>query len=177
MKKSILTVITLALVLINMVLTVVMALTIMPQVKKANALVDKVASAIDLDVKSASGVSGNAAGTSLSDTEQKRIPAEEGKTLTLNLASDANGEKHYGSVYVTLLINPESDSYDSFSEGMGNNAYEGIITREIQTVCVKYTAEEMQTDLDDVEAAILERLRGQFGDDYIVGVKISGNYQ
>ena len=47
MKKNLMTVIILALVLVNLVLTAILAFTIIPQTRKSNQLIDKIASAID----------------------------------------------------------------------------------------------------------------------------------
>ena len=51
MKKNLMTVIILALVLVNLVLTAILAFTIIPQTRKSNQLIDKIASAIDLGWK------------------------------------------------------------------------------------------------------------------------------
>ena len=59
MKKSLLTVLTFALVLINLVLTGLMAFQIIPEVKNVNALISKVSSAMDLDMKVANAANGN----------------------------------------------------------------------------------------------------------------------
>ena len=48
MKKSVITLLTLVLVLVNLVLTALLTFTIMPETKKANELITKVADAIDL---------------------------------------------------------------------------------------------------------------------------------
>ena len=51
MKKNLMTVIILALVLVNLVLTAMLAFAIIPQTKKSNQLIDKIASAIDLELE------------------------------------------------------------------------------------------------------------------------------
>ena len=50
MKKNLLTIITFALVLVNIVLTSILTITIMPEVKKVNELVTRICDAIDLDL-------------------------------------------------------------------------------------------------------------------------------
>lgn len=57
MKKNLITVITLALVVVNLVLTVILTITILPETQKANELITKVCSAIDLDLESGSATS------------------------------------------------------------------------------------------------------------------------
>ena len=48
MKKNLMSVLILALVLVNLILTGILTITILPQTKKSNELVNKVCSAIDL---------------------------------------------------------------------------------------------------------------------------------
>lgn len=48
MKKNLITVIILALVLANLILTAILVFTIIPQTKKSNQLIDQVCSAINL---------------------------------------------------------------------------------------------------------------------------------
>ena len=58
MKKNLMTVIILALVLVNLVLTAILAFTIIPQTRKSNQLIDKIASAIDLELEDGRSSSG-----------------------------------------------------------------------------------------------------------------------
>ena len=61
MKKNLISVIILALVLTNLVLTALLIFSVLPQTKKANQLIEKVCKAIDLDLNSgaASGTTNN----------------------------------------------------------------------------------------------------------------------
>ena len=54
MKKNLITVIVLALVLVNLVLTAILTITILPETKKANELITQVCSAINLELNSGS---------------------------------------------------------------------------------------------------------------------------
>ncbi len=54
MKKNLITVMVLALVLVNLVLTALLTITIVPQTKKANELITQVCSAINLELQSGS---------------------------------------------------------------------------------------------------------------------------
>ena len=57
MKKNLISVLILALVLANLILTAILAFTIIPQTKKSNELIDQVCSAIDLELESGSNIS------------------------------------------------------------------------------------------------------------------------
>ena len=83
MKKNLISIIILALVVANFVLTALLVFTVLPQTKQANELISKVCSAIDLDLNS-----GSATGLSNVPIDQVEIyQVNEGATFTANLAS------------------------------------------------------------------------------------------
>ena len=76
MKKNLISVVILALVFANFVLTALLMFSVLPETKKANTLIEKVCSAIDLDLNS-----GAATGTSnISLMIRKFIKSAKGKT-------------------------------------------------------------------------------------------------
>ena len=56
MKKNLLSVLILALVLANLILSAILAFSIIPQTKKANELINKVCNAIDLELESGKNI-------------------------------------------------------------------------------------------------------------------------
>ena len=81
MKKNLITVVILALVVVNLVLTAVLTISIVPETKKANELITKVCSAIDLDL-----VAGDTAGSlSIDVADMKDYAVNTGGTMTINL--------------------------------------------------------------------------------------------
>ena len=89
MKKNLVTVITLALVLVNLVLTVVLTISIVPETKKANELITKVCGAIDLDLESGSATS--AENIPIEDLEVYNIEDK----MTINLKKGEDGKDHF----------------------------------------------------------------------------------
>ncbi|MBQ1720291.1 MAG: flagellar basal body-associated protein FliL, partial [Lachnospiraceae bacterium] len=73
MKKNLLTIITFALVLVNIVLTSILTITIMPEVKKVNELVTRICDAIDLDLQAATGAESTET-VSLENVESYNLP-------------------------------------------------------------------------------------------------------
>ena len=175
MRKSILTVITLALVLINLVLTVITSISILPEVRQVNSLITQIASAIDLDVQSASGASGGA-GISMDQLEPYLIPAD-GSNMTVNLKDSGDGKDHYASMTVTLSLNTNSEKYETLKAALDNGDWTGVIMSDIKSVVSQYTVEEMRADQEGVQEAIRTKLKGRFGDDFIAGVSINPTYQ
>ena len=87
MKKNLISVVILALVFANFVLTALLMFSVLPETKKANTLIEKVCSAIDLDLNS-----GAATGTSnISIDDQEIYKVSEGEDLTTNLAEGKDG--------------------------------------------------------------------------------------
>ena len=75
MKKNLISVVILALVFANFVLTALLMFSVLPETKKANTLIEKVCSAIDLDLNS-----GAATGTSnISIDDQEIYKVSEGE--------------------------------------------------------------------------------------------------
>lgn len=162
MKKSLLTVLTFALVLINLVLTGLMAFAIVPEVKNVNALISKVSSAMDLDMKVANAANGNST-----------VPLENLATYALadkmnvNLKDEGDGKQHFASLSVTIYFDSTSDAYKKYSAELTSDSttkkYDGQIKNIINDVVTTYTVEEMQTESDQVRSDIKDALNEYFG--------------
>ena len=166
MKKNLMTVIIRALVLVNLVLTAILAFTIIPQTRKSNQLIDKIASAIDLELED--GSSKDTAAVPVEDIEVYDIEA----SFTVNLSPSGDGKDHVAVFSIGLSLNTKSDGYKSIgTEGL--KAKETLIKNDINTIVSGYTMEQFREDEQSVKDAILEDLQEMFGSDFIVGVSFS----
>lgn len=166
MKKNLMTVIILALVLVNLVLTAILAFTIIPQTRKSNQLIDKIASAIDLELED--GSSKDTAAVPVEDIEVYDIEA----SFTVNLSPSGDGKDHVAVFSIGLSLNTKSDGYKSIgTEGLKKK--ETLIKNDINTIVSGYTMEQFREDEQSVKDAILEDLQEMFGSDFIVGVSFS----
>ena len=166
MKMNLMTVIILALVLVNLVLTAILAFTIIPQTRKSNQLIDKIASAIDLELEDGSGK--DTAAVPVEDIEVYDIEA----SFTVNLSPSGDGKDHVAVFSIGLSLNTKSDGYKSIGiEGL--KAKETLIKNDINTIVSEYTMEQFREDEQSVKDAILEDLQEMFGADFIVGVSFS----
>lgn len=158
------TVIILALVFANFVMTAIMMFTVLPQTQKANELITKVCEAIDLELNSG-------AATGLSNLPIDQIATynvSSGETMTINLA---DGD-HYALVAVSLSINKESDRYlDSTTEILTEQ--ESIIKNTINQIIRQYTKDELLQNAENAQDEICKSLQKTYGTDYIVGVNFS----
>ena len=162
MKKNLMTVIILALVFANFVLTAIMMFTVVPTTQKANQLITKVCEAIDLELNS-----GAANGLSNLPIDQiATYNVSGGEKMTINLADD-----HYALVSVSLSINKESERYKDATTTILTEQ-ESIIKNTINQVIRQYTKEDLKNS-EKVQDEICKSLQKTYGKDYIVGVNFA----
>lgn len=169
MKKNLISVLILALVFANFVLTAILMFTVLPQTKKANTLIDKVCSAIDLDLNS-----GGASSTNNIPIDQQEIyKVNAGEDIITNLSEDGSGNKHYANIKISLVLNTKSDNYKTYTQEF-LTARDDTIKNTINTIIGGYTSDEFSANnYEDVKQAILESMQEMFGADYVVGVNFS----
>ena len=159
-----------ALVLVNLILTAVLAFSVIPQTKKSNELIDQVCAAINIELEGGQ------------NKDSSAVPIEEiavyniTDNFTVNLADNGDGKKHYAVFSVGLSVNKTSESYATYGgdEMTELTDKETIIRSDINTVVAKYTEEEFNADGQKaVKEEILSKMQDLFGSDYIVGVNFS----
>lgn len=163
MKKNLMTVMIFALVLVNLILTAILTITIVPQTKKANQLITQVCSAIDLELKS-----GSVTSDTLSVPISELATYDIADSMTINLKDSADGSKHYAVLNVSLSMNTKSEGYESYGATIAEK--ESLIKSTVNTVISSFTYEEFTTNQQDVQNAILAELRKLFDSDFIVSV-------
>ena len=170
MKKNLITVVILALVVVNLVLTAVLTISIVPETKKANELITKVCSAIDLDLQA-----GDTAGSLAIDVaDMVDYPVNEGATLTINLADSGDGNLHYAVLGVSLSLDSKNEEYTTKFGGTGDlTPYDNVISDTIKTVVASHTIDDMRKNEDAVKEEILESLQTLFKSSFIVRVNFS----
>ncbi|MFG6383891.1 MAG: flagellar basal body-associated FliL family protein [Lachnospiraceae bacterium] len=165
MKKNLMSVLIMALVMANLVLTAILMISVVPQTKKANELVTKVCSAIDLELEG--GKDNSSLYIPMSQVEP--VSLSEGASLTINLKDSKDGEKHHAVISVTLALDTKSEGYKTYGvEGI--TAKQDIIKSEIIKIVSSHTLEDMKEDRGKVEDEVLTRLRRMFESDFIVSV-------
>lgn len=168
MKKNLMSVIILALVVVNLVLTAILMFAIYPQSKNANVLIEKVCQAIQLDLHS-----GAATGLGNLPIDQITTYAvSEGADMTINLTKGEDGKGHYAVIAVSLSLNNQSDVYKSSTTTILSEK-EAIIKDTINDIVCKYTKEQFNSEKDVVKKEILKALQATFGADYVVGVSFT----
>ena len=160
MKKNILTVIIMAITVINTVLLAVLIFAIVPTANKTMKLIDRVNSIVDLELESPEG---EAEEISVSDIATYTIADK----LTINLKSD-NGESHYAVLKVSISMNSKNEEYTALSAKMAENelAMKEIVSDEFG----KYSKDEVIPNKDIIKDQIIIRLQEYFKSDFIINV-------
>lgn len=162
MKKNLITVITLALVVVNLVLTVILTITILPETQKANELITKVCSAIDLDLESGSATSN--ANIPIDKIEVYNIDDEQ----TINLKQDGDGKDHFAMITVSISMDTKNSDYKELKPQVEEKV--NLIKGDINNIVSQYTIDEIKNNQSAVQDEILKDLQKMFGSDFIVAV-------
>ena len=134
MKKNLITVITLALVVVNLVLTVILTITILPETQKANELITKVCSAIDLDLESGSATSN--ANIPIDQIEVYNIDDEQ----TINLKQDGDGKDHFAIITVSISMDTKNSDYKDLQPQVEEKV--NLIKGDINNIVSQYTIDD-----------------------------------
>ena len=165
MKKNLISVLILALVLANLILTGILAFTIIPQTKKSNEFIDKVCNAIHLELESGESIS-----VPIENIYVHNLTDE----FTCNLKKGEDGKDHFAIFKVGFSLNTKSDEYD---EGKGIDsltAKETIIRDRVNSIVSQFTIDEFNADGNyAVKQEILKEMQSLFGAEFIVGVSFS----
>ena len=158
----------LALVFANFVLTAILMFTVLPETQKANTLIEKVCSAIDLDLNSG----GTNETSNIPIDQQDTYKVNEGEKISTNLAKGNDGKSHYAIVKVSLVLNKKSDNYATYNQEFLANQDETIKNDVIQVIG-QYTLDEFETNKEQVKSEILSDMQKLFGADLVIGVNFS----
>jgi hypothetical protein len=172
MKKSMLNVIILALVLINLVLTVILTFSIVSTTNKTNNLITKVAEIIDLDVGGGLATSSaESASLGVSDLETLDVTnSDETTKITLSLL-DSSNKIHYAQVSVVLTLNKKSKDYEEKRPSIDSGMQ--LIVNNVNSVVGSYTYDSALQNKSNMEAELLSKLQNLFQTDMIYGVAIN----
>ncbi|MCR5468436.1 MAG: flagellar basal body-associated FliL family protein [Lachnospiraceae bacterium] len=163
MKKNLISVVILALVVANLVLSAIIMITILPQTKKVNELITEVCSAIDLELSS-----GTINTTNISVPIDQIATYDITEAQTIKLKKGEDGQDHYAVITVTISMNTSNADYKTYGEAMGDR--ESLIKSQITDVVSGFTYEEFTADQKAVQDAILSALQTMYNSDFIISV-------
>ena len=166
MKKSMLNVIILALVLVNLVLTVILTFSLVSTNKKTNSLINKVAQIIDLDV--AGGVSNNNSSTGSGIENVSYIDI---KNTDIIVSYVDNGKTRYAVLSVSVGLNSKAKDYSTVSTSVDNGMK--VLVNKITNEANKYTYSTISANKSTMETDLLKEFQELFKTETIQSVLIN----
>lgn len=170
MKKNLLTIIILALLIVNIVLTSIMMFSVMGTNKKTADLVTNIATALNLELT----VPGEeeVEVISLADTQVLNLTGS--LTVPLKVEVTADGEamaQRYMIFNATLSMNTKHEDYETYSETISD--YEQLIKSAIGDVVSSHTETEYRNDPEGLKNEMLKAVQNLFQSEFIYNVAIS----
>ena len=160
MKRNLLSVLILALVLVNVALTAVMMISVTQTNKKTAALVDSIAMVLNLEIEKKE----EDAPIPIADLDIYTIPDE----MTILLKADDSGASHYAMVSISIAMNTKDEDYATYQPMISQR--ESLIKSEIMEAFGSYTKAEVEADSSVVSNDIKQRLQNLFGSKFITDV-------
>lgn len=163
MKKNLLSVIILALLIVNLALTAIVMFSTVSANKKTVALVDDIATVLDLELASGKGnEEGEVSGAvSVADTDVYSIA----DSMTVALRPSSDGKEHYCMCEVSFSLNKTHEDYETLQPMLANQ--ESKIRSIIISVIGNYTKEDAQMNQTAIEEEILKQVQNMFGSQFI----------
>lgn len=163
MKKNLLSVVILALLIVNLVLTGIVMFSTVSANKKTVALVNDIATVLDLELTNGTGQDGadSAAAVSVADTDVYNIA----DSMTIALRPSGDGKEHYCMCEMSFSINKTDEDYATLQPMIATQ--ESKIRSIIIGVIGEYTKEEAIQSQATIENDILSQVQGIFGSKFI----------
>lgn len=174
MKKNLLTVLILALLVVNIVLTSVMMFSVMSTNNKTAQLVNNIATVLELEL-TVPGEDEEQEPISMADTAQYELSS----SMTIPLASETvttedgttQTKERYIMFEVAILMNTKHDDYKDYEESIADR--ETLIEDVITSVVGAHTETECRNNMEGIKAEILEEIQKLFQSDFIYKIAIS----
>lgn len=166
-KKSIFSVICVILLVVNLILTCVVAFFTVPANKKMNELLTLVVKELKLDTEKDKGVA------DVPMNQRASIPVID--KIQINLTSEDGSSNHYINITAAISLNKKAKDYEKVTEQINNN--QGVIVSDIRNTVAQYTYETIAPDnfAPVLEREVAEVLRERFNTETIVEVNF-GEY-
>ncbi len=166
MKRNLLSIIILALLVVNIVLSAIMMVSVSSASKKTASLVADISALVGIEINGLpeSDLTTN---VSMADTAVHNVEGE----LTIPLKK---GEDHYAVGSVSLSLDTKNKDYKNYSETMSE--MDGIIKDIVFAVMGNYTVDEARSSSEAIKAEILTQLQQRFDSTFIYSVSYNFLY-
>lgn len=155
MKKNMLTIIVIAVCVINMALTSIMMFVMMPAFSNMNNVISQVASILNLELESENS---DEPSYSIQDIEIKAVTFDaDGNSQTINLSPSGDGQSHFGIISgVKFEVNKNAEDYSDVIDVIDNKP--SILLDVVKEVIASFTSDTI------TEAAVKEQSLARISD-------------
>ena len=176
MKKNLLSIIIIALLIVNIVLTSIMMISMVGTNKKTANLVGDIAAVLNLEIGVAAG-----------EEEVVEIPMSQQyiwileDTMTIPLQSETiydeegnsiGNKDHYIAFDISFSLDTKSSGYKEYGENIAN--YEEVVKDAITSTVSKHTIDDCRNDFETIREEILVSVQSLFDKELIYKVAING---
>ncbi len=175
MKKNLLSIIILALLIVNLAMTGFMLLSVMTTNSQTAHLISDIAAALELEANGGStgGFSGSASGV-VAVTDVATFGFTGDDKLTINLKAGADGKSHYMVVEVVFSMNKASADYATLGTEESLASMKELVKSKVTNTLASYSMEELQAGMDETaKETILEEVQELYGSNFIYDVSFS----
>lgn len=164
MKKNLLSVIILALLTVNVILTSVMLFSVTGTMKKTSRLIDGISGALSLEIGADDSEAAEEESVAMENIEVYKIEDQ----MTIPLMVGADGKSHFCLVSVSLSMDTTADGYKEYGASIGEK--EDLIRGEIVDVISSHPIEEAQPNTDMLREEILKRVQDMYQSKFVYNV-------
>lgn len=163
MKKNIMTVVIMALGIVNLILTAVVIFTVVPNVKKTNNLIDKVSQIIELDLEAQNG-------NQKVVKEENLVNLNLDENLVINLVNDEGSSKeHYASIdKITITLFDGATNYSKAKSSIEESS--SVVCNMIRKGFSIYRKDEAKVHEDAIKKDIIRMLNEKYGDQVVYDI-------
>ncbi len=175
MKKNLLSIIILALLIVNLGMTGFMLLSVMTTNSQTAHLISDIAAALELEANGGStgGFSGSASGN-VAVTDVATFGFTGDDKLTINLKAGADGKSHYMVVEVVFSMNKASADYATLGTEESLASMRELVKSKVTTTLSEYSMEELQGgSVEEAKEKILEGVQEMYNSNFIYDVSFS----
>ncbi|MCR5402837.1 MAG: flagellar basal body-associated FliL family protein [Butyrivibrio sp.] len=175
MKKNLLSIIILALLIINLIMSGFMMLSVLSTNSQTAKIISDIAGALELEANGGNtgGFSGSQSGV-VAVTDVATFGFTGDDNLTINLKSGSDGKPHYLVIDVVFSMNTASPDYATLGAEDRLASMRELVKSKINNVLASYTMEELQSGaLETARETILEEVQELFGSNFIFDCNFS----
>jgi flagellar FliL protein len=178
MKKNLLSVLILALLVVNIALTAIMMVNVTSTNAKTAELVTSIATVMNLELyEPGGGVSVTDVSLDVTesyDMEEMMFPLAASTVVNADGSTSLSTKQNYIMFSMSLLQNTEDKDYKKLGGADNIAAKESVIKDTVNSIVGSHTLEECQTDFESIREEILQGIQQLFGSGFIYKIAISG---